>query len=145
MIGGGFLGLTLAHRLARAGNRVTVIEAGPQIGGLASAWRIGDAVWDRFYHVLLLSDRHLRGLLAELDLDRTLVWKTTATRFFIDGRLHPMDNALDYLRFPALGPVAKLRLAATILRASRITEADHLERITAIEWLTRWSGERAVS
>jgi protoporphyrinogen oxidase len=102
IVGGGFLGLTLAHRLAAVGNQVSVFEAGPQIGGLASAWQIADATWDRFYHVLLLSDHHLRGLLRELDLDQDVVWKTTATRFFIDGTLYPLDNAFDYLRFPAL-------------------------------------------
>jgi protoporphyrinogen oxidase len=145
VVGGGFLGLTLARRLAGAGRKVTVLEAGPRIGGLAGAWRLGDVVWDRFYHVILLSDGHLRGLLAELDLDRKIAWKTTATRFYIDGGLHPMDNAIDYLRFPALGLPAKLRLAATILRASRIEQAGALNRVTALEWLTRWSGEEAVA
>jgi protoporphyrinogen oxidase len=144
IIGGGFLGLTLAHRLAAAGQTVTVFEAGPRIGGLAGAWRIGDVVWDRFYHVIMLSDGHLRGLLAELDLDRTIAWKTTGTRFFVDGALHPMDNALDYLRFPALGLPAKLRLAATIVCASRIEEAGALDRVSALDWLRRWSGEEAV-
>ena len=145
IVGGGFLGLTLALRLAAAGNKVSVFEAGPQIGGLASAWQIGEAVWDRFYHVLLLSDEHLLALLRELGLDGEVNWKTTATRFFIDGTLYPLDNVVDYLRFPALGFLAKLRLAATILYASRIEEADRFENVTAIEWLTRWSGEEAAS
>jgi uncharacterized protein with NAD-binding domain and iron-sulfur cluster len=51
IIGGGVLGMTLAHRLAQQGERVTLCEAAPQLGGLASAWSLGDVVWDRHYHV----------------------------------------------------------------------------------------------
>ena len=66
------MGLTLAHRLAQQGKRVTVIEAADQIGGLASAWRIGDVVWDRHYHVILQSDTRLRALLDELGLEKEI-------------------------------------------------------------------------
>ena len=47
IVGSGFLGLTLALRLAESGAKVTVFESAPEIGGLASAWRIGDVVWVR--------------------------------------------------------------------------------------------------
>ena len=66
VIGGGLLGLTMAHRLTQAGERVTIFEAAPELGGLASAWRLGDVVWDRHYHVIMLSDMSLRALLDEL-------------------------------------------------------------------------------
>ena len=56
IIGTGFLGLTLALRLPEEGNQVTVYESAPEIGGLASAWQIGDVVWDKHYHVTLFSD-----------------------------------------------------------------------------------------
>lgn len=73
VIGGGMLGLTLAHRLRRDGNDVTLYEAAPDLGGLASAWTLDvpghdPVVWDRHYHVTLLSDRRVRDLLGELDL-----------------------------------------------------------------------------
>ena len=60
IVGGGMLGLTLARRLAQRGHQVTLFEAAPQLGGLASAWELGDVTWDRHYHVTLLSDAHLR-------------------------------------------------------------------------------------
>ncbi len=74
VVGGGMLGLTLAWRLSQAGQRVTVMEAAPELGGLASAWQLDDIVWDRHYHVTLLSDSYLRGLLKELDLDDEFQW-----------------------------------------------------------------------
>ncbi len=142
VVGGGFMGLTLAHRLSREGHAVTVLEAAPQIGGLASAWRLGDILWDRHYHVTLLSDLQLRALLEELELEKDLQWRTTKTGFFCDGRLYELNNAIDYLRLPALGLWDKMRLGATILYAARIESGRHLERIAVSEWLIRLSGRR---
>ena len=62
IVGGGMLGLMLAHRLRRRGHAVTVLEAAPHLGGLASAWQIGDVTWDRHYHVILMSDFKVREL-----------------------------------------------------------------------------------
>src|SRR6266550_1931993 len=38
VVGGGMLGLTLAHRLRRQGRPVALYEAAPTLGGLAGAW-----------------------------------------------------------------------------------------------------------
>ena len=93
VVGGGMLGLTLALRLARAGRNVTVFEAAPEVGGLASVWEIGGFTWDRHYHVVLLSDKHLRDLLADLGLEAEMVWNKTRTGFFHEGRLYPFNDA----------------------------------------------------
>ena len=144
IVGGGMLGMTLAHRLAQAGHDVTLIEAAPQLGGLASAWSLGDVVWDRHYHVTLLSDSFLRGLLGELGLESEMRWVTTRTGFYCDGRLHSMSNSLEFLRFPPLNLVDKARLAATILYASRVTDWRRLEQLPVAEWLGRLSGPRTL-
>jgi len=138
------LGLTLALRLRQAGQHVTVFEAAPEWGGLASAWRLGDVVWDRFYHVTLLSDSRLRAVLGELGLADELEWTTTKTGFFTEGKLHSFSTSLDFLRFPPLNLIDKVRLAATILHASRIEDGRPLERIPIVEWLERWSGKKVV-
>src|SRR4051812_8563601 len=114
IVGGGILGMTLAWDLARPGRRVTIFEAGSTPGGLASAWSLGDIVWDRHYHVTLLSDASLRGLLSELDLDRDMRWKKTRTGFYCNGRLHPFSGALDFARFPLLNPVEKVRFGLSV-------------------------------
>ena len=49
---------------------------------------------------------------------------------------------MDYLRFPALGPIDKLRLAGTILYASRIEDGRPLERWPVAAWLIKLSGQR---
>ena len=140
VVGGGLLGMTLAHRLAGHGRQVVLVEQADYLGGLAAAWRLGDIVWDRHYHVILLSDRLLRALLAELGLEQEIRWVTTRTGFYTDGRLYSMSDSLEFLRFPPLGLVGKARLAATILYASRIRDPRRLERIAVADWLRRWSG-----
>ena len=142
VIGGGALGLTLAHRLAGEGREVTILEASDRLGGLADAWEIGGVHWDRHYHVTLLSDGNLRALLAELGLEDALEWRKTRTDFFTGGQFHPLNNALDYLRFPPLGLLDKMRLAGTILYASRIEDGRGLERIPVETWLLKLSGRR---
>ena len=141
VVGGGFLGMTLAHRLAQHGRRVTLIEKADHLGGLASAWRLGEVVWDRNYHVTLLSDRYLRSLLADLGLEQEIRWVRTRTGFYTDGSLYSMSDSLEFLRFPPLGMVSKLRLAATILHASKIKDWRKLEKIPVATWLRRWSGK----
>jgi protoporphyrinogen oxidase len=97
-------------------------------------------VWDRFYHVVLLSDRNLRALLAELGLADRLQWGTTRTGFYTDGELHSLSSSLEFLTFPPLGIVDKVRLALTILYASRVTDYRRLEGIAVADWLGRLGG-----
>ena len=143
VVGGGLLGLTLAHRLARSGHAVTLYEAAPTLGGLAAPWSLDGVVWDRHYHVILRSDAYTRALFAELGLEEELRWVSTRTGFYGDGRWAPLENAVDYLRLPVLSLVDKVRLAATILAAGRIRDWRRLERTPLEDWLVRTSGRRA--
>ncbi len=134
--------MTLAHRLRAAGLQPTVLEAAPQPGGLASSQNIGACRWDRFYHVILLSDRELLALLSELGLGEKLNWGYTRSGFYTDGSFYSLSSSLDFVRFPPLNVWEKGRLAWTILQASRIQDPLPLERETAAAWLCRLSGRR---
>ena len=144
VVGGGLLGMTVAWEAAKRGDLVTIFEGAPRCGGLASPWRLGNVVWDRHYHVTLLSDLALRGLLDELGLSDEMNWVTTSTGFYVDGRLVPFTTVVDFLRFPPLSLIQKLRLGATITHASRIRDWRPLERLTAVDWLTQQCGARTV-
>ncbi len=144
VIGGGVLGMTLAARLQAQGHQVTIIEGAATPGGLAAPQELGGFTWDRFYHVILLSDRHLRGLLEELGLGDRLTWGTTKTGFYTDGTLYSFSTSLDFLRFPPLSLLDKARLAATILHASRIRDGRPLEAVPVTEWLATWSGRNTL-
>ncbi len=142
VIGSGFLGLTLALRLAETGAKVTVFESAPEIGGLASAWQIGDVVWDKHYHVTLASDSYTRKIVEEIGLGDEFEWVETKTGFYTDGKLVSMSNTLEFLRFPPLDLVSKLRLGATIFYASRVKDWKALEKVSVENWLTELSGKR---
>ncbi len=134
------LGMTLAWRLAGRDQRVSLMEGAAGFGGLASAWRLGDVTWDRFYHVVLLSDTDLRALLTELDLESQMKWVETRTGFYSDGRLHSMSNTVEFLRFPPLNLWQKFRLGGTIFYGSKLTNWRQLEKIPVERWLRKLSG-----
>ena len=50
-----------------------------------------------------------------------------------------MSNTVEFLRFPPLGLIDKLRLGATIFMASRRKDWQSLERIYVADWLRRCS------
>ena len=140
IVGSGFLGMTLALRLAKSGHNVTIFESGKEIGGLASAWQIGDVVWDKHYHVTLASDKFTRKLVEELGLGDEYRWVETKTGFYTDGELFSMSDTKEFLHFPPLGLISKLRLGATIFFASRVKNWKRLEAIRVEDWLTKLSG-----
>ena len=142
IVGSGFLGLTLALRLSDAGAKVTVYESAPEIGGLASAWEIGDVVWDKHYHVTLASDAFTRKVVEEIGLKDEFEWVETRTGFYTDGKLVSMSNSLEFLQFPPLDLISKFRLGATIFYASKVKDWKALEKISVEDWLTKLSGKR---
>ena len=139
--GGGMLGLTLAMRMAKQGHDVTLIEAAPTLGGLASVWDIGDVVFDKHYHVTLLSDSRTRNLVNEIGLQDDLRWIETKTGFYTNDTLYSMSDTAEFLKFPPLKMIEKLRLGATIFYASKIKNWKRLENTKVADWLIRWSGK----
>ncbi len=140
IVGGGMMGLTLAYRLSQQGHLVTVFESSKQLGGLTTHHDYGPFVWDRFYHVILPSDTHLINLIQEIGLGEQLRWHRTLTGCYIDQQLYSISNSVEFLRFPPLTLIGKLRLAFTLLYGSRIKNWQRLEKITVENWLRRISG-----
>lgn len=140
IVGGGLMGMALARKVAAAGCRVTVLERERQLGGLTTWHDYGKFVWDRFYHVILPSDRHLIDFVNDLGLADELEWIRTYTGFYVDKRMHSVSNNIEFLRFPLLSPIAKARLAWTMLYGSRIEDWRRLEGLTAEDWLVKVSG-----
>ena len=135
------LGLATAWRLAERGEKVTVLEAAPELGGLTSAWTLGDTSWDRFYHVTLLSDTRLRALLEDIGLEKEIRWVQTRTGFYSGGKLYSLSSSFDFLKFPPLSLWQKFRLGSTIFYASKLRDWKALERIPVDKWLRKLSGK----
>jgi protoporphyrinogen oxidase len=108
---------------------------------LASVWQIGDIVFDKHYHVTLLSDSRLRNLVSEIGPEDYLTWVETKTGFYTNDQLYSMSDTAEFLKFPPLTLIEKLRLGGTIFYASKIKNWKRLEKMEVAKWLRRWSGK----
>ncbi len=134
------MGMALAHKLSADGHIVTVIEHSDKPGGLATWHNFGAFTWDRFYHVILPSDRHLIGLINDLGMSDHLQWQRTYTGFYVDNKLHSISSNMEFLKFPLLSLTSKIRLGFTMLYGSRINNWQKLETQSCEQWLRRVSG-----
>ena len=141
IIGGGIMGISLGYYLAKQGVAVTIYEASPVLGGLAGPLVLEDGTEvDRFYHAILSSDRHLRELCEELGIADQFRFKETKTSFYYKNALHPMNNMIDFLKFPPLGWIDRFRLGLTVLAAQFTRDWKSLESISVQDWLLKWGG-----
>lgn len=144
VVGGGIAGLVTALRLATRGEQVSIVDGETAVGGLTRPWDIGGVTWDRFYHVVLASDVETRALLDEIGLGDRLVFSPVKTALYVEGKLYPFSGALDFLAFPELGIVDKIRLLATIAHARYSGNDAAYDWESVVEYLTRWSGQATV-
>ncbi|MCF8370334.1 MAG: NAD(P)/FAD-dependent oxidoreductase [Bacteroidales bacterium] len=141
IIGGGIMGMTVALRLAEKGYAVNLYEASESLGGLTSVWQIDDITWDKFYHVVLLSDTFTRKIIGETGLEDQARWVETKSGFYSGGKLHSMSNLIEFFKFPPINLIDKFRLGLTIFVASKIKDWKRLEKIPVENWLRKWSGK----
>lgn len=142
IIGGGMLGMTLALRLRQLGHNVTILESTDKPGGLTASWQMDGTEWDKYYHVILMSDLNTRKILTEIGLENELRWVETKTGFYSGGKLYSMSNIIEFFQFPPINLIDKFRLGLTIFIASKIKNWKRLENIYVSDWLTRLSGKR---
>ncbi len=142
IIGSGILGMTLAMRLRQKGYNVTLLESADAAGGLAGYREMGGIVWDRFYHVILMSDLYTRKIIKEIGLEDDLKWAETKTGFYSGGKLYSLSNLIEFFKFPLINLKEKFRLGLTILDASRRKDWRRLEKSLVSDWLLRRSGKR---
>jgi protoporphyrinogen oxidase len=68
-------------------------------------------------------------------------WVETKTGFYTNGEFYSMSDTKEFLQFPPLTLIEKLRLGGTIFYASKIKNWKRLEKIKVADWLKRWSGK----
>ena len=143
IVGGGIMGMTAGYLLAARGIPVHVLEHSAVLGGLAGPMTLGDGTEvDRYYHAILSTDAHLRALCDELGISDQLRFKETRTGVYIGGGIHQMSDIWQFLRFPALAPVDRLRLGLSIVSAQRTKDWESLERVSLEEYLVARGGRR---
>jgi len=146
IIGGGFAGLTAAHDLLKAGQQVTLFEAAPQVGGLASGFRADGWEWslERFYHHLFRTDRQIVALAEQIGAGDLIFWnRPTTAYFFAADDIHAFDSPRTVLMFPHLPLVDRLRVGFAVALLKFRRDWWRLEQETAEQYLVRWMGRRA--
>lgn len=143
IIGGGLSGLAASYDLVRAGCHVTLLEAAPNFGGLASSLELEGMPIERFYHFICRSDSHLLQFVDELGLGSKLQWHQSRTSFYHNGRLYPFGTPFDLLRFSAVPWLQRIRFGLHIMRSRYRSEWRRLDQMPAKAWLIECVGEEA--
>lgn len=143
VIGGGIAGLTAAYRLAQQGHQVTLWERAPLFGGQANAFPVAGTYLERFYHHLFQSDREIVALANEIGIGDSLVWLPSNVGYFAQGRIWPLNGALDLLKLGTIPLHDRLRVGLVTAYLQRVRNWRPLEDVTAHDWLSRALGRRA--
>lgn len=141
VLGGGIAGLAAAHRMARAGVSVTLLEGSDQLGGLGTFAEVGGTTVERFYHCVMPSDTHLLPLLEELGLATSIRWARTTMGMVTDGRRYAFNSALDLLRYRPLTLPQRLRFGVVSLLLRRLGAGRDLDRTRTEDWLRGLYGD----
>jgi protoporphyrinogen oxidase len=145
IIGAGIGGLSAAYDLARGGRAVTIFEASPQVGGLASGFKEPHWDWsvEKYYHHWFASDRYILGLIEELGWSDQVLFPRPYTVMYHEGKFYPFDSILQAILFPGLGwgvNKARFGLVGMFLKLTNNWQA--LEKHTVDAWMRRWAGDR---
>jgi protoporphyrinogen oxidase len=140
VVGGGVLGATLTLRLQQAGAQVTLVERAPTLGGLAGAMEWGGHTVDRFYHVIVPTDEHMIGMAKELGLGDDLEQRPVGAGFYIGGELRDFNGVADLLRFDAVSPLARARMAYFVAQCQVRGSVEKMDRLPLERWLRRQAG-----
>ncbi len=143
ILGAGPVGLTLAMRLALAGQHVTLIEREQHPGGLAAGFPVGQVWLDKFYHHLFTTDNAILDLIRAVGLDGDLAWEMPDTSLFIHGRSYRLDSPRSVMEFSALPVWDRLRMGIALGMLRYAPSVRPFERTYADAWLRRWMGRQA--
>jgi phytoene dehydrogenase-like protein len=131
VVGGGLAGLVAANHAARAGARVTLLDAREELGGRARTHRVGDALLNEGAHALYLSGGGF-DVLTELGVEPTGGPPALPVRLHRDGQdLVLPSRARDAVARPAVPLRAVARIGALLLAGRGPATAD----LSMSEWI----------
>jgi protoporphyrinogen oxidase len=140
VLGAGAMGLAAAYRALVLGHTVTLLEAGPEPGGMAAHFDLAGLSIERYYHFVCKSDQPTFDLMRELGIGDRMRWRATSMAYFMGGELHAWGDPISLLRFPYLTIAEKIRYGLLMFVSTRRDAWEALEHLSAKEWIERWCG-----
>ena len=140
VIGSGPMGLAAAYHACKKHHTVDILEAAPEVGGMAAHFDLDGLSIERFYHFVCKSDQHTFDLMAELGIGDKMRWRRTSMAYFMGGRLHRWGDPLSLLMFPEISLLSRIRYGLFAFVSTRRERWDAIETETARSWITRWCG-----
>jgi protoporphyrinogen oxidase len=138
VVGGGLAGMAVALRLADGGWRdITVLEAGPALGGLAGSFEHNGRWYPLGYHHILSKDHTLLSYLARIGALDRVQWRRIRMLFEAESGLYDLGHPRDLLRFP-LPMGSKLRFLRLMGRAFLTRDWSPWSQESAAVLLERW-------
>ncbi len=140
VLGGGLSGMAAAYTLARAGwDRVTIVERGPELGGLAGSFETAGHFYPLAYHHILHRDQGLLFFLERIGALADVRWRKISMLFQLDGRMFDLAHPVDFLRFP-MSLVDKLRFVRLMLRCFGKSDWSEWNERSAADLVDTWGG-----
>jgi protoporphyrinogen oxidase len=142
VVGAGYTGLVAAIRLAENGYKVTVLERGDTIGGLASDFKVEGASLERAYHHLFKTDTDIIEMANELGVGDKLKWHDSSISLYYDNQLYPFKGALDLIRFTPLSFINRIRAGLVVLYLQKTNNWQKFQKISAYDWMLKAAGKQ---
>jgi protoporphyrinogen oxidase len=140
VLGGGLAGMGTAWALARGGCRdVTVIERGPELGGLAGTLVEGPRFYPLAYHHILHRDRVLLYVLDAIGARPRIRWRRIRMLFRMSSGSYDLSRPWDFARFP-MSVADKARFVRLMLRCFRRSDWTDWNDRSAAELVDAWAG-----
>ena len=115
IIGGGYIGMTAAHRLSAAGKEVMLIEKQSFLGGLGETVRLSnESRCEKYYHHFFCDDKELIDIIDELGCTK-ITYKNTSMGIYKEGVIHSWNGIESLFQNQFLSLLSKLRFCAASL------------------------------
>ncbi|MGD1844908.1 MAG: NAD(P)/FAD-dependent oxidoreductase [Salibacteraceae bacterium] len=146
VIGGGITGLSAAYLAAKAGKKVTLLEAGENFGGLLHTFttQSGEPL-EAFYHHFFTHDAEINWLIQELGIEQQLFFRKTTMGVFREGRMYAFNSPADLFRFRPIHWLDKFKFGVSSLFLARWAKWEKYEHVSCLNWFQRWAGKSSTA